>query len=80
MKPKRLTNTERCSTSLVIREMQIKPQDRNLHLAPIRKMMANIGEGVETEEHLFMIGGGWTGTAFLESNQSLLSHSKCMRP
>lgn len=45
MKPKTLINTKRCSNSFVNREMKIKPQDVNLHLATVRKIDNGTGWG-----------------------------------
>ena len=64
---------KRCSTSLIIREMQIKTTKRYhftpLRMAVIKSLQAiNAGEGVEKREASYTVGGMQTSTATVENS------------
>ena len=64
---------KRCSTSLIIKEMQIKTTKRYhftpLRMAVIKSLQAiNAGEGVEKENPLILLVGMQTSTATVENS------------
>ena len=64
---------KRCSTLLVIREMQVRTAMR-YHFTPVRRAMIknlqaiNAGEGLEKREPSYTVGGMQTSTPTMENS------------